>query len=309
MSSGEPQLVSVIIPSYNHAGFVGGTIESVLGQTHRRYEIIVVDDGSTDNSLEVIARYPGLHCISQKNQGVAAARNRGLRESTGDYVVFLDSDDRLLPEALEVGVNCLNAYPEYGFVAGRCNHIAIDGSFLRPARPPSDEKDFYLRLLVHDSPRCPAVVMFRCSVFESVGGFNASDSIRGAEDYDLYLRAAKKFPAYGHNKVVAEKRSHGANVSSNYAQMLRSVVNVYRSQWSYLKGNVQYEKAYRGGLRVVQEAWGTPLIDEGFRGRPDVEGRKQALQDLMTLLRYHPRGFATFIRRALVYRLRNLRQK
>src|SRR5215212_9690625 len=96
---GSPPLVSVVIPCYNQAHFLSEAIESVLAQTHPNFEIIVVDDGSTDNTSEVAARYPGVRHIRQDNQGLAAARNTGLRESKGTCLVFLDADDRLLPNA------------------------------------------------------------------------------------------------------------------------------------------------------------------------------------------------------------------
>src|SRR5215210_2105808 len=99
-SAGTP-LVSVIIPCYNQAHFLGEAIESVLGQSYPNFEIVVVDDGSPDDTAEVAARYPEVRYICQDNQGLSAARNTGLGQSEGEYVVFLDADDRLLPEALE----------------------------------------------------------------------------------------------------------------------------------------------------------------------------------------------------------------
>ena len=90
-------LVSVIITSYNQARFLSDAIESVLTQTYSQFEMVVVDDGSTDNASEVVARYPGVRYMRQDNQGLSAARNTGLRESNGAYLVFLDADDRLLP--------------------------------------------------------------------------------------------------------------------------------------------------------------------------------------------------------------------
>src|ERR671912_965329 len=110
-------LVSVVIPCYNQAHFLGEAIESVLSQTYPHFEIVVVDDGSTDNTQEVAARYPGVRYIRQENQGLAGARNAGIRRSNGSYLVFLDADDRLLPEALEVGLEHLNAHPECAFVS------------------------------------------------------------------------------------------------------------------------------------------------------------------------------------------------
>src|SRR5919107_192619 len=104
-------LVSVVIPCYNQAHFLSEAIESVLAQTYPYFEIIVVDDGSTDNTSEVAGRYSGVRCIRQDNQGLSGARNSGLRHSKGEYLVFLDADDRLLPQALEVGLECLRAYP------------------------------------------------------------------------------------------------------------------------------------------------------------------------------------------------------
>jgi glycosyltransferase involved in cell wall biosynthesis len=104
----EAGLVSVVIPCYNQARFLGEAIESVLSQSYRAFEVVVVDDGSTDNTSEVVARYAGadagVRLIRQENRGLAGARNRGLAEAEGEYVVFLDSDDRLLPDALQVGV-------------------------------------------------------------------------------------------------------------------------------------------------------------------------------------------------------------
>jgi glycosyltransferase involved in cell wall biosynthesis len=96
------QLVTVVIPCYNQAHFLGEAIESVLEQTYPHYEIVVVDDGATDNTSEVASRYPGkVRLIRQENRGLSGARNTGIRHSEGEYMVFLDADDRLLPEALE----------------------------------------------------------------------------------------------------------------------------------------------------------------------------------------------------------------
>jgi glycosyltransferase involved in cell wall biosynthesis len=135
MHNGNPPLVSVIITSYNQAHFLNDAIESVLTQTYSRFEIVVVDDGSTDNAAEVVARYPGVRYMRQDNQGLSAARNTGLRESNGAYLTFLDADDRYLPSALETGVNCLREHPKCGFVSGHHSLISSNGS-LMPRREP-----------------------------------------------------------------------------------------------------------------------------------------------------------------------------
>src|ERR671916_3003782 len=106
--------VSVVIPCYNQAHFLGEAIESVLSQTYEEFELIVVDDGSKDDTEELASSYAAedarVRLIRQQNRGLAGARNRGLSESSGEYVVFLDSDDRLLEEALAVGVGELQAH-------------------------------------------------------------------------------------------------------------------------------------------------------------------------------------------------------
>src|SRR5215831_17387476 len=94
-------LVSVIIPCYKQAYFLPDSIGSVLAQTYPGTELIVVDDGSPDNVSELVERYPGARCVQQENRGLAEARNAGFRASTGAYVVFLDADDRLIPNAVE----------------------------------------------------------------------------------------------------------------------------------------------------------------------------------------------------------------
>ena len=114
-------LVTVVIPCYNQAHFLTEAIESVLSQSYPNFEVVVVDDGSTDDTSEVAGRYPQkVRLIRQENRGLSGARNTGIGHARGEYVVFLDADDRLLPEALEVGIEQLEAHPECAFVSGHC---------------------------------------------------------------------------------------------------------------------------------------------------------------------------------------------
>ena len=143
--------VSVVIPCYNQARFLGEAIQSVLSQGYTDFEIIVVDDGSKDGTEEVASGYAKedsrVRLIRQENRGLPEARNRGLAESGGEYVVFLDSDDRLVGEALEVGVRELEAHPGCAFVSGICRKITADGSIVPEWEQFRVRDDPYLELL------------------------------------------------------------------------------------------------------------------------------------------------------------------
>src|SRR5215831_17936372 len=125
-------VVSVVITCYNQSQFLREAIESILSQGYSNHEIILVADGSTDNPCQIAASSSTLRYIYQQNQGLSAARNTGLQKSRGDFVVFLDADDRLLPLALETGVECLHMGPDYAFASGHFSVIRMDGSVKSP---------------------------------------------------------------------------------------------------------------------------------------------------------------------------------
>jgi SAM-dependent methyltransferase len=283
-------LVSVIITSYNQTRFLSDAIESVLTQTYSQFEIVVVDDGSTDNALEVVARYPGVRYIRQDNQGLSAARNKGLRESHGAYLVFLDADDRLLPIALETGMGCLQAHPECGFVSGHYSLMASDGSPMRRRQRQCVERNHYQALLRRNYIAMHATVMYRRAIFESVGEF--STSLKACEDYDLYLRIARRVPVYCHDKVVAEYRQHGANMSHNHQLMLKSALSVLQSQRKYIKGHKESEKAYQTGMKFWQTLYGDPLLTEVLRSLAHGEWR-QAMRETLAMQQSYPEGVGT----------------
>src|SRR5690606_38252689 len=125
------KMVSVIIPCYLQANYLNESIKSVLNQTYDNFEIIVVDDGSPDNVENITINYPQVKLIKQSNQGAAVARNNGMCNSKGDYLIFLDADDRLLPNALQIGVTFLQSRPDCAFVTGLIQEINSDGEFLQ----------------------------------------------------------------------------------------------------------------------------------------------------------------------------------
>ena len=283
-------LISIVIPCYNQACFLGEAVESVFSQTCLDFEVTVVDDGSTDDSADVAARYPGVQIIQQENRERGAARNAGLCRGHGRYLVFLDADDRLLPTALESGLNYLKPHPEYGFVSGYVKLIANDGVSLGVPEESCINTDHYAALLRYNYIWTTAAVMFRRDALEAVRGFDTRLGITGAEDWDLYLRIARRFPAYCHGEVVAEYRLHKKNTVRNSARMLKHSLTVLRSQRTYLKGNHQYEEAFKFGVKQAQEYYGEPLADE-IRDHLRALKWKRAIQNMIMLLRYYPLGF------------------
>jgi glycosyltransferase involved in cell wall biosynthesis len=286
-------LVSVIIPCYNQARFLGEAIESVLAQTYPHFEVVVVDDGSTDNTCEVASRYPGVRCIRQENEGLAGARNTGIRHSRGSYLVFLDADDRLLPDALAVGLRHLKERPECAFVSGHCRFTAVDGSPLSTPPQTPIEGDYYETLLRNTYIWMPATVMYRRAVFETVGVFDTS--LDAAEDWDLYLRVVREYPVCHHGVVVAEYRQHGSNMTRDPAVMLKAVVTILRGQRPYASGKRRYKRAYKAGISFWRGHYGDPLALE-VQARLWKRDWRRAVKGLLILLRYYPYGFALVLR-------------
>jgi glycosyltransferase involved in cell wall biosynthesis len=243
-------LVSVIIPCYRQAHFLDDAVRSVLAQSYRHFEIIVVDDGSPDDTAEVAARYDDglLRLIRQRNLGLATARNNGLRASAGEYVVFLDADDRLLPRALETGVNSLCAAPECAFVYGLCEFIDREGSHI-PTPPYIPVKENYQRAFLRENPIwSPGAAMFRRSIFSRVVGFDASLS-KGCEDLDLYLRIAKEWPVHCHGETTLQYRRHRGSMSANKFRMLRASNKLFRKHLREVAGDSELEELCR--LRII----------------------------------------------------------
>lgn len=283
------ELVSVIVPCYNQAHYLGKAIESVLAQGYPHYEIIVVDDGSPDNTAEVAAKYPGVRYVRQENQGLSGARNTGIRESQGKYLVFLDADDRLVPDALQVGVNCLHVHPECAFVSGHHRYINGDGSLRNEYPPEPIDSDRYLALLERNYIGMHATVMYQRDVFDSVGGFNTT--LKSCEDYDLYLRIARQFPIFRHDEMVAEYRWHDSNMTKNSQRMLKSALTALGSQWEYIKEKPQYIKAYKTGVRFWRNYFGENLTQR-IRKSAKAGQWQQAIEGLFMLLQYSPRWLA-----------------
>lgn len=187
-------VVSVVIPTFNRASLLPRTLESVLAQTFGAFEILVVDDGSEDDTAEVVVRMadPRIRYLAMpENRGVAAARNHGLAEARGEFIAFLDSDDEWFPEKLERQVACFrDGPPELGLVYTGVQDLHERGE--RRIQRPTHRGDLYETLLlgnvVHGGG---SNVMIRRTVVDVVGGFD--ETLPAIEDFDYWLRIARHF--------------------------------------------------------------------------------------------------------------------
>ncbi|MEQ5787963.1 glycosyltransferase [Erythrobacter sp. NFXS35] len=190
-----PPLISVIIPAYNRAATVARAVNSVLAQDYEQFEIIVVDDGSTDSTAAVVEAIsdPRLRLVTQPNAGVAAARNRGIAEARGEFVALLDSDDEWLPGKLAAQVECFaRGSPRLGLVYTGFESSGADGA--RHVHEALHRGWIYRDLLARNVVTgSGSTSMFRRAALDMVGGFDTALSAN--EDYDLVLRVARFFEA------------------------------------------------------------------------------------------------------------------
>lgn len=224
-------LVSVIIPAYNQGHFLGEAIQSVLEQTLSDFEILVIDDGSTDNTSQVAQSYSDkrLKYIYQQNRGLSGARNTGIRNSVGKYISYLDSDDLFLAEKLALLTEELENKPDLAFVAGQAIPIDEKGrqvgkTFDTP--PPEDTRNLLLGNPLHVG----SVLLCR-TWQERVGYFD--ENLRSYEDWDMWLRLARAGCKMGWvAKPVSLYRFHGAQMTRIGKQMTNATFAVLEKVYS-----------------------------------------------------------------------------
>lgn len=234
--------VSVIIPTYNRSRYVSKAIDSVLAQTYANYEIIVVDDGSTDNTKSVLDPYQDIiRYFHQENAGVSATRNLGIKESKSEWIAFLDSDDEWLPKKLEEQVNFINKHPEVVLHAVNldisCYRSNGTTSFDHCRFKPCDEtiyiKEPFPFHLKYRTTVMPPSVVCRRDMAMKVGGFVEGRSL--FEDYEFMCKMATQGPWGITNKVLAKafmRDENMANLSdcrSNSIIKYKTLIEVYQS--------------------------------------------------------------------------------
>jgi glycosyltransferase involved in cell wall biosynthesis len=217
----EQPLVSVIIPVYNGARFLRAALESVFAQTYRAFEVIVVDDGSVDESGAIAQSFPEVHYIRQENQGVAAARNNGIDAARGEFFAFLDQDDLWTPEKLKVQIDYLLNHPAVGYTLTHQQYFLEPGAEL----PVWFRKE--LLSTVHTGWVLGTLVVRR-TTFEQVGGFATGYS--AANDSDWFFRAkAAEIPMVVVPEMLLLKRIHEANDSGRAKEILSELLKVVKT--------------------------------------------------------------------------------
>ena len=205
--------VSVVVPTFDRASVLPRALDSVIEQTRLPAEVIVVDDGSTDATAELVeSRFPGVRLLRQENRGVSAARNRGIEASRGEWIALLDSDDEWRPRKLEMQLSALEAQPDL-----RICHT--DEIWIRQGRRVNPRQIHAKHggwIFEHCLPLCamsPSSIVIHRSIFEAVGMFN--EALPACEDYDLWLRICSRYPVlYLDEPLVVKYGGHEDQLSS-----------------------------------------------------------------------------------------------
>ena len=218
--------VSVIIPAYNAMVYLPKTIANVLEQTYSDFEVVVIDDGSTDNVREWIERVedPRVRLISQSNRGLAGARNRGIEESQGEYLAFLDADDLWEPTKLARQAEVLDEQPEVGLVYTLVAYIDEQGNSTGRVIDNSlkhQSGNLWQQLTTGNLIECGSVAMVRRECFDKCGVFDCNLGSY-VEDWDMWLRIARAYPFKAIAKPLVYYRQVSSSASRNWSAMAKS---------------------------------------------------------------------------------------
>lgn len=256
----EEPLLSVIIPSYNHELYIGEAIESVLRQTYKNLELIIIDDGSADRSKEIIQSYgeERICLIEQENQGAHAAINKGLALAKGEYLAILNSDDVFHTNRFEVMIKEMQKQPQYELL---CSYIQVIDSkgkklgikkgwknmepwlILHPERSFTKQDDFKLNLLMWNFTSTTSNFLFTRKLYKKIGGMR---NLRFAHDWDFALRAAEVTECKLIEKPLMNYRIHNSNtISSDRRWMLFEIIWIWAANLERFYGKLIFQEKDR----------------------------------------------------------------
>jgi len=280
--------VSIIIATYNCANYISDAIDSVLKQTYSDYEIIVVDDGSTDKTKEVLKKYNNIiKYLYQDNQGPGIARNKAIENSTGEYFAFLDADDMWFPDRLAIGVKILDEEPEVGLVHGYDINILGNGKLTNINNKNKKRilsgyiADNLLLRKVHING---GTVLFRRECIEKIGHLDENLSKIGLEDRDLWYRIAREYKVKFVDKPLAYYRIRKNSLSKNYENMMKAryyLVNKYYPEGS---SNSSNRKKIFSSMHMY--------FADGYSWR---ENFHKAIKDYLISIKYYPLNLKSYL--------------
>ncbi|MBB6271536.1 glycosyltransferase involved in cell wall biosynthesis [Pedobacter cryoconitis] len=242
-------LVSVIVPCYNHDKFIETCIKSIVNQTYKNIQIIVIDDGSRDNSpqiLDQLSKEYGFFFERQQNQGLSRTLNKGINSyAKGKYISVIASDDYWDTEKIEKQVEFLEQHPNYGIVFGKAIIVDENDQKTGTLGDGISAHDLEFEQLFLDNKVIALTTMIRKEIFDSLGGFNESSYI---EDWDLWLKISELHKVGFIDEYMGYYRRHSSNMSSNLLKMEDAKTNII-NQWAH---HPIYNKGYK--QHILQKA-------------------------------------------------------
>jgi glycosyltransferase involved in cell wall biosynthesis len=244
-----------------------------------------------------VGKFPQVKYVYQENRGLPAARNTGIEKSTGEFLVFLDADDWLLPQAISVNIGLLLERPELAFVAGAHQFYIEKDNLFQPVVKESRE-DYYCRLLEGNFIGMHAAVMYRNWVFRE---FLFDTSLKTCEDYDLYLRIVRKYPMHYHQEIITVYRIHDTNMSGESKKMLEGALRVLKRQEKIISTEEEKQSLRKGILNF--SSFYMEKLEKSFYLRLYYTGQNIGLEELLYLKKHDAGIFSRFCQHNLAYLL------
>jgi glycosyltransferase involved in cell wall biosynthesis len=240
-------LISVIIPVYNGEKTIKETIDSVLMQTFEDLEVIIINDGSQDSTLNIVSSVQDcrIKVFSYDNAGISISRNRGFFHSSGEFISFLDADDLWTPDKLEAQLKALQANPEAAVAYSWVNYIDESSQFFRIGNHQTLNGNVYEKLLVHNLLENGSNPLIRRQALTEVGGFDPSFS--SAADWDMWLRLAARYPFVAVPSPQILYRMSGSSMSSNILKMEAECVQLIEKAFNQVPDSLKFLKNHSLG--------------------------------------------------------------
>ena len=276
--------ISVVIPVYNGSKYIEETLNSVLNQSYKDFEIIVIDDGSTDNTSEIVNRFPSpVRLIQNKHNGKSFSRNIGIRAARGELISFVDADDLWMPNKLEVQIEYLKNHPEFEWIYSDCYIFEGSSEHIVDIWSRTAKKIYsgnILKQLLNDCLIPSPTPMVSRRIFDDVGFFDETFLRHQPEDWDMWLRIASRYPIGSINEPLALLRKHENSLTAK-----EDPLKTFEGIMYVVQRAISRDKERIGNL--ANKVLSSRYLSFG-KGLARMSGRREARTMYFNALRYNP---------------------